>query len=330
MRPLFSVSLEERRVYLGERPGGEAVSAPAGDDWVQANPRRIERALAHALAKPSGGWYAVDATRSIGERPRAYGVAGRQVVLWRDEGRIHAAPEACPHMGASLAGAQVCDGAVICPWHGLRLGPEGHGRWGHLQVHDDGVLAWIRLGGEAATDQPILAPRPARFLDGVVRIEADCEPRDVLANRLDPWHGAHFHPYSFAGLTVTDADDDVLKMRVVYRIAGPVCIEVDVSFHCPDSRTIVMTILRGDGAGSVVETHATPIGPGRTAIIEATLATSDRTSFQHALRVRDLARPFIERAARRLWVDDAAYAERLHWLRQRKSPPPGMRVVEGR
>ncbi|WP_435844405.1 DUF5914 domain-containing protein, partial [Streptomyces griseus] len=28
-----------------------------------------------------------------------------------------------------------------------------------------------------------------------------CEPQDVVANRLDPWHGAWFHPYSFVDLT---------------------------------------------------------------------------------------------------------------------------------
>jgi hypothetical protein len=76
-----------------------------------------------------------------------------------------------------------------------------------------------------------------------------------------------------------------------------------------------MTIVEGEGKGSVVETHATPIEPGRTAIVEATLASSDRKGFRHALKLRRLVRPFIERSARRLWTDDAAYAERLYTLR---------------
>ena len=77
-----------------------------------------------------------------------------------------------------------------------------------------------------------------------------------------------------------------------------------------------MTILEGEGKGSVVETHAAPIEAGRTAIVEATLATSDRQGFQHVLKLQPLIRPFIERSARRLWVDDVAYAERLHELRK--------------
>jgi isorenieratene synthase len=76
-----------------------------------------------------------------------------------------------------------------------------------------------------------------------------------------------------------------------------------------------MEIVEGEGKGSVVETHATPIEPGRTAIVEATFATSERKGFRHAIKLERLIRPFIERSARRLWVDDAAYAERLFELR---------------
>ena len=80
-------------------------------------------------------------------------------------------------------------------------------------------------------------------------------------------------------------------------------------------RDTTMTILAGEGIGSVVETHATPLGPGRSAVVEATLAASDRPGFRHALRAAGLIRPFIHRAADRLWVEDAAYAERTYVLR---------------
>jgi hypothetical protein len=52
-------------------------------------------------------------------------------------------------------------------------------------------------------------------------------------------------------------------------------------------------------------------------VVEATLATSDRAGFRHARKLQRFIRPFIERSARRLWVDDAAYAERLYELRDR-------------
>jgi isorenieratene synthase len=196
------------------------------------------------------------------------------------------------------------------------LGPEGHGAWKPYAVYDDGVLTWVRVGGEdPETPKPVLPPRPDVYMEGVIRMEASCEPSDVIANRLDPWHGAHFHPYSFAELKVIDRDDDMLKARVSKRLIGRICVETDAIFYSPEPRTIVMTIVEGEGKGSVVETHATPIEAGRTAIIEATLATSGRKGFRRAMKLQRFIRPFIERSARRLWVDDAAYAERLSALR---------------
>ena len=66
-------------------------------------------------------------------------------------------------------------------------------------------------------------------------------------------------------------------------------------FTCPDSRTIVMQITEGEGMGSLVETHATPLGLGsdgrpRTMITEATSAYSDRPGFQAARWLSPLVR----------------------------------------
>jgi len=293
-----------------------AVAAP---DWVQANPARIEKALARALALPSGGWYAVDASSSIGRTPAGYTIDGQELVLWRaQDGALRAGPGACPHMGASLACGRVRGDNVVCPWHGLELGDGPHGRWRPLTAHDDGVLAWVQMPrGEDRTPTPILAPRPSPALSGVIRMEAECDPGDILANRLDPWHGAHYHPHSFARLRVLEERDDAILVRVAYRVVGPLAVEVDATFHCPDPRTIVMTIVAGEGRGSVVETHATPIGPGRTAMIEATLASSDRPGFRHALKISRWLRPAMNARAARLWVEDIAYAERRHALRVR-------------
>ena len=285
-------------------------------DWQQAKPRAIARALARALERPHGNWYVVGESRLLGEEPRHLRIAGEDLVCWRIDGELLIAPDACPHMGASLADSCVCEGKLICPWHALTLGKEGHGKWKAYTIHEDGVLSWVRIGPEdPETPLPVLAPRPEIFLEGVVQLEVRCDPEDIIANRLDPWHGVHFHPYAFATLTVLDLDDDVLKVRVAKRLVGRMVAETDATFHSPEPRAIVMTIVDGEGKGSVVETHATPIEPGRTMVVEATLATSDRPGFRHARKLQRFIRPFIERSARRLWVDDAAYAERLYTLR---------------
>ena len=316
-----------RLFLLGRDPEESSATTAQYDqdhlpDWAQADPRRIDKALTRALAQPSGGWVVVDATRELRRGPRKYTLCGQELVAWWDGARARVAPESCPHMGAELSTGHVdAAGRIVCPWHGLALGERKHGSWQCHPTHDDGVLTWVRMAaalapGEQPTERPFLCERPAHALDAVIRMEGRCEARDVIANRLDPWHGAHFHNHSFARLRVIDEGLDHITVRVVYRIAGSVGMEVDARFTCPDPRTIVMTIIAGDGVGSVVETHATPIAEGRAAIVEATLATSDRPIIGAWLPRASFLRPFVAQRARKLWVDDVAYCERLYALRK--------------
>jgi hypothetical protein len=293
-------------------------------DWMQARVPSIRASLERARALPSGGWYVVDASPRITDRPSFYWIDGREVVAWRSAGRVHLAPNACPHMGGPLSAGRSDQGELVCPWHGLRLGERGQGQWQPFSAHDDGILTWIRLGPpDPATPLPVIAPRPDRALDSVIRMIAEADPEDVIANRLDPWHGVHFHPHSFARLRVFSDQGGVITLRVAFRVLGPLCVEVDATFHCPEPNTIVMTIVAGDGRGSVVETHATPLFSGYSAIVEATLATSDRPGFGLVIRAASLLRPLVQSAARRLWVEDSAYAERTRYLRNGQRPGQG-------
>jgi isorenieratene synthase len=302
--------------------GQQLPTAPPRDprpDWQQADPAWIRRALARSQALPGGGWYVLDAADSFGIAPRRVWLLGRALVVWRVGTQLMAAADVCPHLGAALSEGSVCDGKLVCPWHGLALGPEAQRGFAPLPTHDDGYLLWVRMdNGEAKTERPYLAVRPERGIAAVIHVEADCEPKDVIANRLDPWHGAHYHAHSFGRLRVIDQGDDAITVRVAFRVAGPLSVEVDARFHCPDPRTIVMTIVAGEGQGSVVETHATPLSAGRSAVVELTLASSERFGFAIARRASWLVRPGMAWAARRLWRDDAQYAERLYALRKSK------------
>jgi hypothetical protein len=298
--------------------------------WREARPARIRAAFEASQRKDPGGWYVVGDSDSLGgDRSIVRTILGREVALWRgDDGRLLAGPGSCPHLGALLDGCEVRSGRMSCRWHGLSLGADGQAGWSPFTAHDDGVLLWVRLPstGEVPAALPTLARRPpaATSLATVIAVRGVCEPADIVANRLDPWHGTWYHPYAFSHLTVDDAasDEQRLTVDVTFRLSRTWGVPVRAEFTCPDARTIVMTIVEGEGTGSVVETHATPIGTdfrGRplTVMTEATIAHSDRPGFTLARRAARLVSPRVAATAAKLWVDDLAYAERRWQLRSR-------------
>lgn len=315
-------------------------------DWKNVNRQRIGASLSAAQQKPSGGWYVLDDSRTITRKPKVYWVEGLELVAWRCNGELSVGPNRCPHMGAPLSAGEYRNGRLVCPWHGMSLCSERRGSWRPLQSFDDGQLAWVQITEEhlrkgldsspsvvekeqkkqkeqaILTSEPILPTRPRIALRGVMRMVVHAEVEDVIANRLDPWHGAHFHPHSFARLRVLSEKDGVLKVQVAFRLLGPFCVEVVCTFQCIDPRTIVMTIVEGEGKGSIVETHATPMAPGWSSVTELTMASSDKEGFRHALKAQRLLEPLLRFTARRLWAEDAAYAERTYTLRNKAQPTP--------
>jgi hypothetical protein len=121
-----------------------------------------------------------------------------------------------------------------------------------------------------------------------------------------------------------DEEEDRFVVDVTFRVGPGFGVPVRAEFRCPEPRTVCMSIAAGEGVGSVVETHATLLGPGpdgrpRTAVLEATIATSERAGFALARRAAPVLRPLMRHAAARLWRDDLAYAERRYALRESRS-----------
>ncbi|GAA4838104.1 DUF5914 domain-containing protein [Kitasatospora terrestris] len=301
--------------------------------WREAKPALIASALQRAAARASGNWFVVGAAKDVAVDGRPCGrlVAGMEVVLWRDaRGALRAGPGVCPHLGAPLGESRVVCGSLVCHWHGLALDGRPRAGWEPFPVHDDGTLVWVRLdaaGGEEATERPAVPVRPAaaQSVAAVFTAVGRCEPQDIIANRLDPWHGAWFHPYSFTDLTVLETPDgaggeDRFVVDVSFRVAGRCVVPVRAVFTAPGPRSVLMRITEGEGAGSVVETHATPItapasSAPRTAVVEAVVATSRSRGFALARSLAPALRPLMRRAAGRLWRDDLDYAERRWDLR---------------
>ncbi len=69
-----------------------------------------------------GHWVRVGALADVSPNPCAVlHVEGRTVALVRDQGRLYAVDNRCPHMGFPLDRGSVCDGILTCHWHHARF-----------------------------------------------------------------------------------------------------------------------------------------------------------------------------------------------------------------
>jgi phenylpropionate dioxygenase-like ring-hydroxylating dioxygenase large terminal subunit len=66
-------------------------------------------------------WYPVLTAREVRGKPRAVRLVGRDIVLFRDKGKLFALDDRCPHRGVKLSAGK-CDyagtGTITCPYHG--------------------------------------------------------------------------------------------------------------------------------------------------------------------------------------------------------------------
>jgi nitrite reductase/ring-hydroxylating ferredoxin subunit len=57
----------------------------------------------------------------------------------KNENQVEVWPALCPHEGGLLNKQHLCNGEVVCPWHGRRfgaviMGADGHDPWHYLSV----------------------------------------------------------------------------------------------------------------------------------------------------------------------------------------------------
>jgi phenylpropionate dioxygenase-like ring-hydroxylating dioxygenase large terminal subunit len=66
-------------------------------------------------------WYPIVTAREVKRKPRAVRLLGRDIVLYRDNGKLFALEDRCPHRGVKLSAGK-CEyagtGSITCPYHG--------------------------------------------------------------------------------------------------------------------------------------------------------------------------------------------------------------------
>jgi vanillate O-demethylase monooxygenase subunit len=71
-------------------------------------------------------WYVAASSSEVQDKPLGRKVCNQSIVFYRGpEGKICAVEDFCPHRGAPLSLGHVCEGKLVCGYHGLEMGCDG-------------------------------------------------------------------------------------------------------------------------------------------------------------------------------------------------------------
>ena len=167
-------------------------------------------------------WYVIgtksDFTKNV---PQKVTVWNKNYVVWKNkDNEFIGLDDACPHKGASLAGGKVCNGHIVCPYHGYEFDENGvldkvpgisfqpsqiydvskyqvveKNGWVYLNTASD-ILRIDNSTGLEFTENIFIEPEALRN-DSVVFLEMDfnCYSRILSENSLDVMHIGFVHTF---------------------------------------------------------------------------------------------------------------------------------------
>ena len=150
----------------------------------------------------SADWIPIALSRDVPPGvTRAVGLDGKELVIWRGDGRAHVWEDRCPHRGMRLSLGFVRNNSLNCLYHGWQYGPSSSCI--RIPAHPDlavaptikanayraaetGGLIWVRLAGNAGP--PDLGEEMVPVLSLAVEVDGLDVPNLVI-----PFEGARLH-----------------------------------------------------------------------------------------------------------------------------------------
>jgi vanillate O-demethylase monooxygenase subunit len=162
---------------------------------------------------PKNAWYVACTPDEIDGKPLGRTICGEPIVFYRaPSNQVVGLEDFCPHRGAPLSLGQVCEGKLVCGYHGLEVGCDGKvvampGQRvrGFPAVRTYPVaerygFVWV-WPGDAARADPALLPHLAWAEDpgwayggGVYHVK--CDFRLMVDNLMDLTHEKYVHATS--------------------------------------------------------------------------------------------------------------------------------------
>ena len=194
---------------------------------------------------PKNTWYVACMPDEIDAKPLGRKICGESMVFYRgDDNRAVALEDFCPHRGAQLSLGSVCEGKLVCGYHGLVMGCDGKtvsmpgqrvGGFPKIRafpVVERYGFIWVWPGDPALADPATIhhlewAENPDwAYGGGLYHIEADY--RLMIDNLMDLTHENYVHSTSIGQkeidetpVTTKTEGEQVVTSRFMDNVMAP-------------------------------------------------------------------------------------------------------------
>lgn len=190
-------------------------------------------------------WYVACTPDEIEGKPLGRQICGERIVFFRGpDGAAAAVEDFCPHRGAPLSLGSMRDGHLVCGYHGLRMGVDGHcvsmpGQRASLvpairsfPVIERYGFIWVWTGDAELADPAKLhhlawAEDPQWAYGGGL-YHVQCDYRLMIDNLMDLTHETYVHASSIGQPEIEEAapstrveGDEVVTSRFMENIKPP-------------------------------------------------------------------------------------------------------------
>ena len=180
-------------------------------------------------------WYPILHKSEISKKPKKLELFGRNFVVWQSDDKIMVMDNRCPHRGAELSAGKVCNGAIVCPFHGLEFDTTGKCRFApeverdipkmKVRSYPNKIVAdmlWVNFFGEEIDSSYAFgfAQKEFDYFNGKYSMISDVWQNNIrhcIENQLDYTHLATVHKktigrgYSFPQTVDVVANDDCIE-----------------------------------------------------------------------------------------------------------------------
>ncbi len=194
---------------------------------------------------PKNAWYVACTPDEIADKPLGRQVCGEKIVFFRGAGgQVAALEDFCPHRGAPLSLGKVCDGQLVCGYHGLTMGCEGKTvsmpgqrvggfpRIRNFPVVERYGFIWVWTGDAALADPAKIHPLEWAespdwaYAGGLYHVKADY--RLMIDNLMDLTHETYVHATSIgqkeideSPVTTKTEGEHVITSRFMDKVMAP-------------------------------------------------------------------------------------------------------------